>query len=135
MKFLHYMTAPLTPLRVLIVDDSSYMRGMLVGLFSKCGLEVAGVAGGCEEAIELYQKLRPDVVTLDIMMPGMDGLQALKGILAVDGNARVVIVSAIEHEQVVRQALDLGAIAFIQKPFSPMAMVERLKQVAEARAS
>jgi two-component system chemotaxis response regulator CheY len=115
--------------RVLIVDDAKFMRMMLNDLFTTSGLDVAGEAADGREAIQKYRELRPDVVTMDIMMPNTDGLQALKQILADDPEARVVIVSAMGHAGMVKEAMDLGAVDYIVKPFSPNRIVEILKRV------
>lgn len=119
-----------TRTRVLIVDDARFMRMMLNDLLSKSGLEVVGQAADGDEAVAEYRRVRPDVVTLDIMMPRADGLTALQSILDEDPSARVVVVSAIEHNDTVKRALAMGAIDYVLKPFSPPRMVEVLKRAA-----
>ncbi|MBM3465667.1 MAG: response regulator [Armatimonadetes bacterium] len=119
--------------KVLIVDDARFMRMMLVNLLSKSGFEVAGEAADGREAVTKYIETRPDVVSLDIMMPNTDGLAALKQILAHDPEARVVIVSAMGHASMVKDALDLGAVEYIVKPFSPQRIVDVLKRAARRK--
>jgi two-component system chemotaxis response regulator CheY len=114
----------------LIVDDARFMRMMLRDLLSKNGLEVVGQAADGDEAVEEYARTRPDVVTLDIMMPRSDGLRALECILAADPHARVVVVSAIEHNDTVERALAMGAADYVLKPFSPHRIVEVLRRAA-----
>jgi len=116
--------------RVLIVDDAIFMRMMLKDLLSKSGLEVVGQAATGDEALDVYRETHPDVVTLDIMMPHSDGMSALQSILREDPTARVVVVSAIEHHDTVKQALALGAADYVLKPFSPHRIVEVLKRAA-----
>src|SRR5579864_7953224 len=99
--------------RVMIVDDARFMRMMLNDLLSKSGFEVVGQASDGNEAIETYRKTRPDVVTLDIMMPHTDGLSALQAIFSEDPRARVVVVSAIEHSETVQKALAMGACDYV----------------------
>lgn len=115
--------------RVLVVDDAIFMRMMLKDLLTKSGLEVVGQAANGDEAVDVYRKMRPDVVTLDIMMPHSDGLGALEAILREDPQARIVVVSAIEQNETVQRALDLGAADYLLKPFSPHRIVEVLKRV------
>lgn len=112
------------------MDDARFMRMMLIDLLSNSGLEVVGEAANGREAVDRYLELRPDIVTLDLMMPGTDGLTALKQILEADPQARVVIVSAMGHAATVRQALDLGAVEYIVKPFSPQRIVDVLTKAA-----
>jgi two-component system, chemotaxis family, chemotaxis protein CheY len=116
--------------RVLIVDDARFMRMMLCDLLSKSGLDVVGQAADGDEALEEYRRTRPDVMTLDIMMPRSDGLRALQAILSEDPQARIVVVSAIEHNDTVERALELGAADYVLKPFSPHRIVEVLKRAA-----
>jgi two-component system chemotaxis response regulator CheY len=115
--------------RFLIVDDAMFMRHMLKDILVKEGHEVIGEAGSGEEAIMKYEELRPDVVTMDIVMPGMDGLDAVKGIMAKDPNAKVIMCSALGQQQMVIDALQAGAKEYIVKPFQPLIIVETLKKV------
>lgn len=116
--------------RVLIVDDAIFMRMMLKDLLSKSGLDVVGQAANGQEALDFYKRTHPDVVTLDIMMPNSDGITVLKELLQEDPQARVVVVSAIEHQDTVQRALAMGAADYVLKPFSPHRIVEVLKRAA-----
>jgi len=104
--------------KVLIVDDSAFMRLTLKTLLEKNGYEVVGEAENGKIGVEKYKELRPDIVTLDITMPVMDGLTALFEIRQYDQEAKVVIVSAMGQEANVRQAVLYGAKNFIVKPFT-----------------
>lgn len=105
------------------------MRNMLKDILVKEGHEVIGEAGTGEEAIEKYMELKPDVVTMDIVMPSMDGLDAVKGIIEKDPDAKVIMCSALGQQQMVIDALQAGAKDYIVKPFQPLIVVETLKKV------
>lgn len=115
--------------RGLIVDDAAFMRMMLRGIFEKNGYEVAGEATNGKEAVELYNSTKPDFVTLDITMPEMDGLEALKQIVQADSKATVIMCSAIGQQANVLESIKLGAKDFIVKPFQPDRVIESLKKV------
>lgn len=103
--------------RVLVVDDAAFMRKMVGDALANGGHEVVGEAGNGSEAVQRYQELRPDVMTLDITMPEKDGLAALKEIIAVDPGAKVVMCSALGQESKVLESIKLGAKDFVVKPF------------------
>jgi two-component system, chemotaxis family, chemotaxis protein CheY len=103
--------------RVLIVDDALFMRNMLRDIFTRGGFEVVGEAGDGEEAVARYRALRPDLVTLDIVMPKMTGLEALRQIVAEDPEACVLMCSALGQEALILEAVEGGARDFIIKPF------------------
>ncbi len=105
--------------RVLVVDDAAFMRKMVTDALSGGGHEIVGEAGNGAEAIQQYQELRPDVMTLDITMPEKDGLAALKEIIAADPGAKVVMCSALGQESKVLESIKLGAKDFVVKPFQP----------------
>ncbi len=105
------------PPRLLIVDDALIMRMRIAGIAREAGWEVVGEAGDGAEGLARYQELRPDLVTLDIVMPILDGVDALRGIMAADDAARVVMVSAVDQRAKLTECIDLGAIDFIVKPF------------------
>ncbi len=104
---------------VLIVDDLTFIKIVLRDIIEKAGFRVVGEASNGEQAITLYQDTRPDVVLMDITMPGMDGLTALRKIREIDAAARVIICSALGQQQLIVQAIQLGARDFIVKPFQP----------------
>jgi two-component system, chemotaxis family, chemotaxis protein CheY len=103
--------------RVLVVDDAAFMRKMVTDALSGGGHEIVGEAGNGAEAVQRYQELRPDVMTLDITMPEKDGLTALREIIAVDPGAKVVMCSALGQESKVLESIKLGAKDFVVKPF------------------
>ena len=105
--------------RVLVVDDAAFMRKMVSDALAKGGHEVVGEAGNGTEAVVQYQALQPEVTTLDITMPEKDGLAALKEIIAMDPQARVVMCSALGQESKVLEAIKAGAKDFVVKPFQP----------------
>ena len=110
--------------RVLVVDDAAFMRKMVSDALTKGGHEVVGEAGNGVEAIERFQELKPEVMTLDITMPEKDGLAALKEIIALDPGARVVMCSALGQESKVLESIKAGARDFVVKPFQPDRVIE-----------
>ncbi len=116
--------------KVLIVDDASFMRLSLRTMLENNGYEVAGEAENGFEAIKLYTKLKPDIVTMDITMPELDGIQALKSIMELDRTAKVVILSAMGQETKVKEAIICGARTFIVKPFKEEHLVQTLNKIA-----
>ena len=104
--------------KILIVDDAAFMWMSLRKIMVENGFEVVGEAENGREAVEKYNELQPDIVTLDITMPEMDGITALKAIMKIDPDASVVIVSAMGQESYVREAVMAGAKNFIVKPFN-----------------
>ena len=121
--------------RVLIADDASFMRQMIRDIIDSEGYEVVGEATDGLEVVETYQKLHPELVMLDIVMPKCSGIDALRRILAADRNARVVMCSALGQESLVQEALQAGARGFIVKPFKPDAVVATLRKVLEKPAA
>ena len=103
--------------RVMVVDDAMFMRASLKMMLEKNGYEVAAEAENGAVAVQKYKEIKPDFVTMDITMPEMDGLQALKLIKQLDPDAKVVVVSAMGQEPVVKEAILSGAKSFIVKPF------------------
>jgi two-component system chemotaxis response regulator CheY len=117
--------------RVLIADDASFMRQMIREIIEPEGYEVVGEATNGVEAVERYQELHPDLVTMDIVMPKRSGIDAVKGILEGDGSARIVMCSALGQESLVMEALQAGAKDFIVKPFKPDSVLATLKKAIE----
>jgi two-component system chemotaxis response regulator CheY len=117
--------------RILIADDASFMRQMIREIVEEAGHQVVAEASDGIEAIEQFKKHRPDVVTMDIVMPRRSGIDAVKGILESDPTACVVMCSALGQETLVQEALQAGARDFIVKPFKPDAVTATLRKVIE----
>ncbi len=115
--------------RILVVDDASFMRGSLKYIAEYEGHEVVGTAANGEEALELYRKLKPDVVTMDVLMKGMDGITALKAIKLEDPGARVIMITALGQEEKQEEARNLGASGYIRKPFKRDEVASEIKRV------
>lgn len=114
--------------KVLIVDDAAFMRMMIKDILEKNGFEVIGEASNGVKAVELYKKEKPDVVTMDITMPDMDGIEAVKQIKAFDPNARVIMCSAMGQQTMVMDAIRAGARDFIVKPFQADRVLEAIRK-------
>jgi two-component system chemotaxis response regulator CheY len=112
------------PKKVLVVDDSMVMRAMISDILTKDGFKVVGQAKNGKEAVEQYVKLTPDLVTMDIIMPGEHGTDVVKKIVEVDRDARIIIVSGLNQKSLVMQALDNGAKDFLVKPFENAELLE-----------
>lgn len=121
--------------RVLVVDDSMLMRKMICESLVDAGWEIAAEGRDGAEAIRLYDDLRPDAVTMDIVMPGTDGIYALEKIMELDPEARVVVVSALNQTKLISQAIRKGAQDFIAKPFLPEQLQETLRGCLTQAAS
>ncbi len=102
---------------VIIADDADFMRAMLKDILGDLDLEVVGEAGDGRQALELYRRHRPDLVALDITMPAMDGVTALRRILAEDPDARVIMITALGQKDKVLESIQAGACDFVVKPF------------------
>ena len=103
--------------RVLVVDDAAFMRLSLKTILERNGYEVIGEAVNGNDAIEKFKILKPDIVTMDITMPDLDGIQALNEIIKFDPKANIIMLSAMGQEPKIREAVILGAKGFIIKPF------------------
>lgn len=114
---------------VLIVDDAAFMRMMIKDILTKNNYEVAGEAANGLEAVEKYKELRPDLVTMDITMPEMDGIEALRNIKQIDSNAKVIMCSAMGQQAMVIDAIQSGAKDFIVKPFQADRVIEAIQKV------
>lgn len=107
------------PFRYLIVDDSDFILKSLRVTIKLMGGEVVGEARDGQEALELYRKLRPDLVTCDIVMPNMTGVDVVRNLMSTDPDAKIVMISSLGHQEMVREAIGAGARYFIVKPFKP----------------
>lgn len=117
--------------RILIVDDAAFMRMMLKDILTKNGFEICGEACNGKDALEKYKELNPDLVTLDITMPDMDGLTALKELRIIDNDVRVIMCSAMGQQAMVIEAIQNGAKDFIVKPFSVERVLEAVQNASK----
>lgn len=115
--------------KVLIVDDAAFMRISIKNTLTKNGFEVVGEAENGAVAVDKYRELNPDVVTMDITMPEMSGLDALKKIISHDPKAQIIMISAMGQEAMVRDAVLSGAKGFIVKPFKEEGLLSALKKI------
>ena len=116
--------------KILIVDDAAFMRMMLKNILGKGGHEIVGEGQDGNEAVQKYMELKPDVVTMDIVMPRVNGIEAVREIMKKDPNAKIVMISALGQEAMVKEALELGAKDFIVKPFNKDKVLEVINKVA-----
>ncbi|SDB88763.1 two-component system, chemotaxis family, response regulator CheY [Pelagirhabdus alkalitolerans] len=116
---------------VLIVDDAAFMRMMIKDILSKNGFEVVGEAADGQQAVDQFEELKPDLVTMDITMPEKDGIQALKEIKAMDPNSTVIMCSAMGQQAMVIDAIQAGAKDFIVKPFQADRVLEAINKALD----
>ena len=114
---------------ILICDDAAFMRMMIKDILTKNGYTVVGEAENGAKAVEKYAELKPDLVLMDITMPEMDGIQALKEIKKIDGGAKVIMCSAMGQQAMVIESIQAGAKDFIVKPFQAERVIEAVKKV------
>jgi two-component system chemotaxis response regulator CheY len=115
--------------RVLVVDDAIFMRNMIKDIFASGGFEVVGEAANGVEAVEKYKELKPDLTTMDIVMPLKSGIQATREIIKHDAHATVIMCSALGQESLVMEAIEAGASDFIVKPFRAEDVLSVVKKV------
>ncbi len=115
--------------KILIVDDAAFMRMMIKNILIKEGYEVVGEAENGAQAVEKFKELKPDLVTMDITMPEMDGISAVKEIMKINKGAKVVMCSAMGQQAMVIDAIQAGAKDFIVKPFQPDRVIEAISKV------
>lgn len=114
--------------RILVVDDNAFMRNNIKNVLTGAGFDVVAEASDGVEAISMYQSSGPDLVTLDITMPNMDGVQALKELRSIDPAAKIIMVSAMGQEALVVEAITAGAADFVVKPFQPERVVDAINK-------
>jgi two-component system chemotaxis response regulator CheY len=114
---------------ILVVDDAAFMRMMIKDVLSKNGFEICGEAENGARAIEKFKELNPDLVIMDITMPEVDGIQAVKEIKKVNSAAKVIMCSAMGQQAMVIEAIQAGAKDFIVKPFQAERIIEAVKKV------
>lgn len=115
--------------KVLVVDDAAFMRHMIKGILTDIGCEVVDEAVDGEDACAKYEATKPDLVTMDLIMPKKGGLDALKDIRAGDPNAKVIVISAIDQRQPLMEALKHGAVDYVVKPFEKERVQEAINRV------
>lgn len=113
--------------RLLVVDDAMIMRAIIKDTAKQAGWEIAGEATNGAEAVERFRELKPDMATLDIVMPEMDGVEALRTIKTEHPQARVVMISAIDQRAKLNECIQLGALDFIVKPFDKQRLLSLFK--------
>ncbi|HHI81209.1 MAG TPA: response regulator [Planctomycetes bacterium] len=115
-------------LKILIVDDAPFMRFLLRQILEEAGHQIVGEAENGKEALEMYEKLQPDLVTLDVVMPEMTGIEALKKIRARSPKARCVMVTAIDQRDHLLEAMQAGALDYVVKPFEKERVLKALSR-------
>jgi two-component system chemotaxis response regulator CheY len=115
--------------RVLICDDAIFMRTMIADILTGAGYEIAGEAESGLQAVERFKALSPDLVTMDIVMPDMGGIDAVKAIIEVNPAAKILMCSAMGQQQLVVEAIQAGAKDFVVKPFQPARVLEAVERV------
>lgn len=120
--------------RCLIADDSAFARSNMAKTISTAGGNVVGEAANGIEAVDLYCRLKPDLVLLDITMPELDGVETLRKIMENDKEAKVIIVSSLGHKEMVWKAICLGAKSFITKPYKPGYVAMIIRSILEIKA-
>lgn len=117
--------------KVLICDDAMFTRTLINDILVKAGYKVVAEASNGLQAIDKYKKVKPDIVIMDLIMPDMGGIEAIKKIKEQDANAIIVVCSAMGQQALVMEALDAGAKDFIVKPFQPAQILDTLKKLLE----
>jgi len=115
--------------KILIVDDAQFMRNILRKIFESNGYEVVGEADTADSGVAMYTKVKPDVVTMDICMPNKSGIEAIKGIMKIDKDAKILVCSALGQELLVMEAIQAGAKDFIVKPFKKEKIIETMEKL------
>jgi len=114
---------------VLVCDDAIFMRTMISDILSQAGFEVVGEAESGSQAVEKYHALKPDLVTMDIVMPDMGGIEAVREICKTDPEAKILMCSAMGQQALVVEAIQAGAKDFVIKPFQPSRVLEAVQRV------
>jgi two-component system chemotaxis response regulator CheY len=114
--------------RILIVDDAAFMRMMIKDILTKNGYEVVGEAENGTKAVQMYKELKPELVTMDITMPEMDGIQAVREIKKIDSSAKIIMCSAMGQQMMVMEAIQAGARDFVVKPFQQERVIQAIEK-------
>ena len=118
---------------ILVVDDSLIMRKAILKYLEDFNIEVVGTANNGEKALKLFKKYNPEVVTLDITMPGIDGLYVLKEMLKIDKNSKVIVITALADKETGLKSIKMGARSYISKPFSRNTLVQTFERVTKMK--
>ena len=114
---------------VLVCDDAIFMRTMITDILSQAGYDIVGEAESGAQAVQRYRDLRPDLVTMDIVMPDMGGIEAVREIVKHDPDAKILMCSAMGQQALVVEAIQAGAKDFVVKPFQPSRVLEAVQHV------
>ena len=114
---------------MLVCDDAIFMRTMISDILTQAGFEVVGEAESGTQAVEKYHALKPDLVTMDIVMPDMGGIEAVRAICKTDPDAKILMCSAMGQQALVVEAIQAGAKDFVVKPFQPSRVLEAVQRV------
>jgi two-component system chemotaxis response regulator CheY len=117
--------------RIMIVDDAEFMRMVIKDTLLKHGHEVVAEVADGEKAIQTYLEVKPDLVLMDIIMPGIDGREALQKLLTMDPDAKVVMCSSLGQQALITESMKIGAMGFIVKPFETDGMLDVIRKIAE----
>ena len=115
--------------KVLVVDDALFVRAAIKKYVEKAGHEVVGEAGDGQEAVEVFEELKPDGIIMDITMPRMSGIEALQAIKAIKNDVKIIMCSAMGQQDSIAKAIQFGASDFVIKPFTEEQIVAKIKQV------
>lgn len=115
--------------KILVVDDSAFMRMTLRDILVKEGYEIVGEAETGDEAADKFKQLKPDLVTMDVVMLKMDGIKAVKNIIANDPDAKILMISAMGQQALIVEAIQAGAKGFVVKPFKPENVADEAKRI------
>lgn len=116
------------PRQVLICDDAMFMRSVIASVLTGAGYAIAGEAGSGADAVAQFKALAPDLVTMDLIMPEMGGIDAVRAIHGLDPQARIIVCSAMGQEPLVKQAIEAGAAGFVVKPFTPETLLAAVEK-------
>lgn len=117
------------PIKVLIADDAVFMRNMIKEVFDSPDFQVVGEASNGIEAVEKYKELKPDITTMDIVMPHKSGIESVRDIIKLNKDAKIIMCSALGQESLVMEAIEAGAADFIVKPFKAEKVLEIVRKV------
>lgn len=119
--------------KILVVDDSAFMRAILKNILVDAGYEVIGEAGDGQDAIEKYKELKPELVTMDVTMPNINGIEAARSIIDYDKDANIIICTAMGQDWMITDAYNLGIKDFLLKPFKRTEVLEKVARIFQQR--